>query len=185
MNKELSLIPYVSEENATGEIKRVYDEIRGTFGMIPAPLKQHSVYPEVLIGQWQMMKEMVLNDESNFSHKLLAMMRMVVSSAPSLDCDYCVGFNESMLINMFGLTIEEINMIKAHPSSANLNEKDKKMLIYMIDATTKPKEINKAQIQELRNLGWSDKDIFKGIKLSTQMVAMTLLVDTLDIPRDF
>jgi hypothetical protein len=32
---------------------------------------------------------------------------------------------------------------------------------------------------------YTDKDIFDGLKMSTQMVAMTLMVDTLKIPRDF
>jgi len=179
-----SLIPYTSEKDATGEVKRVYEEVKVAFGMLPAPMKQYSVNPGLLANQWEMYQ--VTGANTNFSHQLTAMMRMSVASAPALDCDYCVGLNEGMLLNMFKMDMKEINAIKKDPHAAtSLNDKDKKMLIFMVESTTKPKEVNKAQVDELRQLGWSDKDIFDGLKMATQMVAMTLMVDTLKIPRDF
>ena len=179
-----SLLPYVSEKDATKEVKKVYDEVKSAFGMLPAPMKQFSVNPALLTNQWDMYK--ALGQNKNFSNQLTAMMRMTVASDPALDCDYCIGFNEGMLINMFKMDIKEINAVKKDPHLAtSLNEKDKKMFIFMVESTTKPKEVNKAQVDELRQLGWSDKDIFDGLKMATNMVAITLMVDTLKIPRDF
>jgi len=178
-----SLIPYTSVKDATGEVKKVYDQVQAAFGMVPAPILQHSVSPANLQALWNQFAAM---HNANFSEQLQAMMRMSVSAAPALDCDYCIGLNESMLINMFKMDMKEINAVKKDPHAAtSLNQKDKKMLIFMVESTTKPKEVNKAQLDELRKLGWSDKDIFDGLKMSTQMVAMTLMVDTLKIPRDF
>ncbi len=178
-----SLLPYTEQKDATGEVKAIYDQVQGAFGMVPAPIMQHSTSPSNLKALWGQFGAM---HNANFSDQLQAMMRMSVASAPALDCDYCVGFNEGMLINMFKMDMKEINAVKKDPkNSTSLNDKDKKMLIFMVDATRNPKKVDKAQIDELRKLGWSDKDIFDGLKMSTQMVAMTLLVDTLKIPRDF
>lgn len=178
-----SLIPYTSVQDAKGEVKAIYEQVQSAFGMVPAPLQQHSVNPAVLKALWAGFA--ALHNE-NFSEQLQAMMRMSVASAPALDCDYCIGFNEGMPINMFKMDAKEINAVKKDPHAAtSLNDKDKKMLICMVESTTKPKEVNKAQIDELRNLGWSDKDIFDGLKMATNMVAITLMVDTLKIPRDF
>ncbi|HFQ61471.1 MAG TPA: hypothetical protein ENK39_04125 [Epsilonproteobacteria bacterium] len=178
-----SLVPYTSVKDAKGEVKAIYDQVKGAFGMVPAPIAQHSTNPAMLKVLWSQFG--ALNNE-NFSQKLQAMMRMSVSAADALYCDYCVGFNEGMLINMFKLDMKEINAVKKDPRNAtSLNEKDKKMLIFMVDATRNPKKVDKAQVDELRKLGWSNKDIFDGLKMSTQMVAMTLMVDTLKIPRDF
>ena len=178
-----SLLPYTEQKDATGEVKAIYDQVQGAFGMVPAPILQHSTSPANLKALWVQFGAM---HNANFSDQLQAMMRMSVSSAPALDCDYCVGFNEGMLINMFKMDMKELSAVKKDPHAAtSLNEKDKKMLIFMVESTTKPKEVNKAQIDELRKLGWSDKDIFDGLKMATQMVAMTLMVDTLKIPRDF
>jgi len=178
-----SLIPYTPVKEAKGEVKAIFDQVESAYGMVPAPIAQHSTNPAMLKVLWSQFG--ALHNE-NFSQQLQTMMRMSVSAAPALDCDYCVGFNEGMLINMFKMDMKEINAVKKDSHAAkSLNEKDKKMLIFMVESTTKPKDIDKAQIDELRKLGWSDKDIFDGLKMATQMVAMTLMVDTLKISRDF
>jgi len=178
-----TLIPYTSEKAATGEVKEIYTQVKGAFGMIPAPILQHSTNPAQLKALWGQFGAM---HNGNFSEKLQAMMRMTVASSDGLDCDYCVGFNEGMLLNMFKMDMKEIIAVKKDPTNAtSLNEKDKKMLIFMVDAVRNPKKVDKAQVDELRKLGWNDKDIFDGVKKSTQMAAMTMLVDTLKIPRDF
>ena len=43
-----SFIPYTSEANATGEVKKIYEEVKAGFGIIPAPIMQHSVSRESL-----------------------------------------------------------------------------------------------------------------------------------------
>ena len=177
-----SLIPYTSVKEAKGEVKKVYDEVEKAFGMVPAPVQQHSVNPALLKNLWEMFKA---ESNPNFSQKLTAIMRMSVANVPKLECDYCIGFNESMLINMFKMDLKEIQAIKKDYRTAKLEPKDKKMLLFMVDSTTNPKDIDKAQMDELRKLGWSDRDIFDGLKMATQMVAMTLMVDTLKISRDF
>jgi len=178
-----SLIPYTEQKDAKGEVKAIYDQVQGAFGMVPAPILQHSVSPANLKALWAQFGAM---HNENLSQQLQAMMRMTVAASDGLDCDYCVGFNEGMLINMFKMDMKEINAVKKDPHVAtSLQEKDKKMLIFMVDAVRNPKKVDKAQVDALRKLGWTDKDIFDGVKMSTQMAAMTLLVDTLKIPRDF
>jgi len=178
-----SLIPYTAQKDAKGEIKAIYDQVQGAFGMVPAPILQHSVSPDSLKALWVQFGS---QHNTNFSDQLQAMMRMTVAASDGLACDYCVGFNEGMLINMFKMDMKQINAVKKDPHNAKaLGDKDKKMLIFMVDAVRNPKKVDQAQVDELRKLGWSDKDIFDGVKMSTQMAAMTLLVDTLKIPRDF
>ena len=178
-----SLIPYTAQKDAKGEIKAIYDQVQGAFGMVPAPILQHSVSPASLKALWVQFGS---QHNENFSNQLQAMMRMTVAASDGLDCDYCVGFKEGMLINMFKMDMKQINAVKKDPrNDTALGEKDKKMLLFMVDAVRNPKKVDKAQVDELRKLGWSDKDIFDGVKMSTQMAAMTLLVNTLKISRDF
>jgi len=180
---EEPLIPYTAQKDAKGEVKVIYDQVEKAFGTVPAPILQHSVNPESLKALWVQFGS---QHNENFSNQLQAMMRMTVASSDGLDCDYCIGFNEALLLNMFKMDMKEINAVKKDPKNAtSLKEKEKKMLIFMVDAVRNPKKVDKAQVDELRKLGWSDKDIFDAVKMSTQMAAMTLLVDTLKIPRDF
>jgi uncharacterized peroxidase-related enzyme len=168
------LIDYVSIDKATGDVKAVYEEIIASFGMVPEPIKLLSLNPAMLRNQWESYKVSMSN--KNFSMKLGAMMRMLV--AENNDCKYCVGFNKGMLMNMMKISEDEIEALKKDPSTTTLDEKEKAMLLHMIKATRTPHSVSKLDIDNLKKLGWSEKDIMEGTKQATDMVSMTLLIDT-------
>lgn len=156
-----TLIPYISETNATGEVKTIYEEVKNTFGMIPAPIMQHSISPELLKNHWDLFRTTGKNN--NFSPKFLA----------------------KMLKHMFHMSDEELKDIQKDPSHAKLTPKEQKMLLFLLTATKDPLSLQKDSFDELRNLGWNDKDIFEGLKMATQMVAAIYMVNALKIPSDF
>ena len=179
-----SLIPYISEVNATGEVKKIYSEVKAGFGMIPAPIMQHSVSPALLENHWDFFK--ATGQNKNFSPKFLAIMRMTIATSGAFQhCDYCVDGNTMMLKQMFKMTDKELQEIQKDPSKANFDKKNSAMLSFLLQATKDPKSLNKASFDELRTLGWNDKDIFEGLKMATQMVAAIYMVNSLKIPSDF
>jgi len=179
-----SLIPYVSEANATGEIKKIYQEVKENFGMIPAPIMQHSISPELLKNHWDYFKATGKN--KNFSQKFLAIMRMTIATSGAFQhCDYCVEGNAMMLKGMFKMSDKELKAIQKDSSLAKFEPKEQKMLSFLLTATKDPHSLTKASFDELRKLGWSDKDIFEGLKMATQMVAAIYMVNSLKIPVDF
>jgi uncharacterized peroxidase-related enzyme len=182
--KEQSFIPYVSENNAKGEVKNIYAQVKGAFGMIPAPIMQYSVSPELLKNHWEYFGAVAKN--KNFDPRFLAIMRMSIATSGSFQrCDYCVDGNAMVLKSMFKMPASEIKAIQKSPDSAKLKPKEKKMLKFLLTSTSNPKSLSKASFDELRKLGWSDKDIFEGIKMATQMVAAIYMVNTLNISSDF
>ena len=171
------LINYVSEADAKDDVKAVYAEIKAAYGMVPEPIKGFSLNPAMLRNQWEMYK--IMGSNKNFSPKLGAMMRMLV--AESKNCSYCVGFNKGMLLNMLKVPESEIIALQNDPSSANLNEKEKAMLLFMLKTTSNPHQINIEDIDSLKKLAWSEKDIMEGAKQATTMVAVSLFIDTFKI----
>jgi len=179
-----SLIPYVSEANATGDIKKIYSEVKADFGMIPTPIMQHSVSPALLANHWNFFK--AIGQNKNFSPKFLAIMRMTIATSGIFQhCDYCVKGNAMMLKQMFKMTDKDLKAIQKDPSKANFNKKESKMLSFLLTATSDSHSLNKASFDELRKLGWSDKDIFEGLKMATQMVAAIYMVNSLHLAVDF
>lgn len=176
-----SLLSYVSEKDATASVKNVYDEIRSTWGFVPIVLKQYSLHPALLKAQWDLYKS--LGSNKNFSPKMTTMMRFVI--AESSDCNYCIGLNQGMLLNMFHLSMDEVNRLKDDAKSAKLDEKQKRMLLFILQSIRSPHSNNKLDITELHTLGWSDKDIFDGVKMGTDMVSGALLIDALHIQKDY
>jgi len=177
---EENLITIISEKNAKGEVKEVYEDIKNTFGMVPNAMKHQSISPEILKNSWEFIKIELTN--KNFSPKLSAMIRLLVGGQK--DCHYCMGVNEGMLINMFKVSIAEVNELKKDPSSAPLNNKDKAMLLFVLKATKNAQSVTKADILNLEKIGWSEKDIFEGVKMGANIIAFTITLDTFKIARD-
>ena len=171
------LISYTSVEQAKDDVKVVYSEIKAAFGIVPEPIKGLSLNPAMLRNTWEMYK--IMGSNKNFSPKTTTMMRYLIAEANH--CEYCVGFNKGMLLNIFKLSEDEINTLQKDPSSAKLDEKQKAMLLFMLKSTSHPAEVNQTDIDTLKKLGWSEKDIMEGVKQATEMVATSLFIDTFKI----
>ena len=131
-----NLLTMVSEQEARGEVKEVYDEVRAAFGGVPNAIKHQSMSPE--------------------------MMRMMVGNGE--DCHYCVGANEGLLVNIYKLSMDEVNAIKKDPTTAKLDAKQKAMFLFLVKSTGHPKSVTRSDINGLKKLGWSEKDIFEGVR---------------------
>ena len=171
------LISYTSSDKATGDVKVVYAEIKKAWGMVPEPMKALSLNPKLLRNQWEFYK--TIGENKNLDPKMGTMMRYLI--AEQHQCKFCIGFNKGMLLNMFKLSLKEVEALEKDPSSAKLDDKQKEMLLFMLKSTSKPHDVNKKDIAKLKKLGWSEKDIMEGAKEAMDMVATSLFIDTFKI----
>lgn len=176
-----SLLSFTAPKDATGLVKEVYDEIKAKWGFVPVVIQQYSLNPQLLKAQWDLYS--TLGDNKNFDPKMMTIMRMLISEKH--DCAYCVGLNKGMLLNMFKLSLDEINTIAKDPSTANIEEKQKSMLLFMLKAANTPNDTTATDIANLKKLGWTDKDIFEGVKSAANMVSGAILIDALKIQKDY
>jgi len=77
------------------------------------------------------------------------------------DHQYCANFNGQMLAKMGGLSEDQLKSIGANPEGAPLDEKGKAMLLFVLKALKSPETVETKDVDSLRNLGWSDQDIYK------------------------
>jgi len=176
-----SLLTFTAQEDATGLVKEIYDEMKTAWGFVPVVLQQYSLNPKLLKAQWDLYA--ALGENKNFDPKMMTMMRMLVSDKH--DCEYCVGLNKGMLLNMFKMPMDDIKALTLDPSTAKLDEKQKTMLLFMIKSANTPLETTASEITALQKLGWSDKDIFEGVKSAANMVSGAIVIDALKIQKDY
>ena len=176
-----SLIGFTDTKEAKNDVKAVYEEITKAWGFVPVVIKQYSVNPKLLRSQWELYKELAQN--KNFDQKMLAMMRMLLGE--SQDCAYCVGLNKGMLVNMFHLPMDEVVALSKNAKSAKLDAKQKAMLLFIIKAVQSPHKTTAEDIKQLKKLGWSDADIFEGVKSGTNVISATTLIDALKLQKDY
>jgi uncharacterized peroxidase-related enzyme len=173
----MSLLNIPAEETATEDVKAVYAEINEAWGIVPEPLKALSLNPKILRNQWEFYK--IVGANENFEPKMTTMMRYLISE--QYECEFCIGFNKGMLINMFNVSEKEIEAMQKNPVTVELEKKQKNMLLFMLKSTSKPHNVSKDDIDELKKLGWSEKDIMEGAKEAMDMVATSLFIDTFKI----
>lgn len=99
----------LSEEDATGKAKEVYDEIRAAFGMVPNFFKaQATVDPEWLALNWQREK-LIMLAEGALDRKTKELLAMAISLVNG--CEYCSLAHEGVALTS-GASQEEVNETK-------------------------------------------------------------------------
>ena len=86
---------------------------------------------------------------------------------------------------MFKVPMDRIVALSKDPNSAKLDKKQKTMLLFILKAVKTPHDTTTKEIDALKKLGWSDQDIFEGVKAGTNVIVATLLIDALKLQRDF
>lgn len=177
----MTLINTVSTQEAQGQIAEIYQEIAKSFGQVPNAIQMFSVSPAMLAIQWR--KISYYRAHPNLGLPLLAAIRMLVSQENA--CEYCIDFNAGLLINMAGLSPEQVRAMQSDPASAPFAEKDKAMLLFVLKATRAPKEVGESDVQHLRALGWTDADLFDAVLAGAFNQAADTVFNTFKIERDF
>lgn len=177
----MSIIHTVAPEQANGKVAQVYAHVKEAFGMVPNAIQLYSASPDLLEQMTQQTAYYMQHPSLGFP--LLALIRLLVSEQN--DCAYCIGFNESMLINRAGYTMEQIAATKRNPAVAPLAEKDKAMLLFVLKGTSTPKSVCKEDIDSLHALGWSDHDIVDGLYHGARNVAVDIMFNALKVENDF
>jgi uncharacterized peroxidase-related enzyme len=178
---DIALIETVAPQDATGDVAKVYQEINATWKMVPNPIKIYSTNPEILKNRWESYKLSSLH--KSIDDKFQTMLRMLVSSQH--DCEYCVGINESFLINMYKVPVSDVLAMKKDPTKAPLAEKEKALLLFVLKATKNPNSTTKENIENLRKLGWSDAEIFFATNMGANMVAADILINAFKVKIDY
>lgn len=176
----MSLLNTPTVENATGEVKEIFDEIQEAFGMIPNGITLWSASPNALRGQWDSIKVRMSKDQEN--QKLHTIIRYLVSGES--DCTYCVGFNGGMLMNYYGVSQDELIAIKENPSDAPLDEKNKALLLFAMKSIKDADSVTKDDIALLKELGITEMEMFDIVHAASHMLVVNTLFKTFKVQQD-
>lgn len=85
----MARVPYVSEEEATGEVRAVYDEIRSSRGLATVPNFWRAIAhnPAYLRAEWDKLN--VIMDNGALDRRTKEIIAVAVSATNN--CDYCLS----------------------------------------------------------------------------------------------
>ncbi len=177
----VAIIDTVAPKDATGDVADVYNAILAQWHMVPNPIKLYSTNPELLKNKWASYQQM--DKHKTVGPKLQTVIRMTVSAQH--DCQYCVGLNESLLINAFKMDAGKVMAMKKDPTAAPLPANEKALLLFVLKAVHDAKSVTKADIKALNAHGWSDAEIFFATNYAAEMVATDILINAFKVEIDY
>lgn len=175
----MALILTTPQEKAEGRLAELYREVEQMFGVVPDGVKLLGVSPGILDNQIQIMGH--YHGHPTLGTPLLAMIRMMVANA--CKSSYCTNMNRGLL-ERAGLTKEQIDAALTDPGKAPLAEKEKVMLLFVLKACDDPHSATGADMDNLKNLGWTEKDIFEAVAHGARAVGTNIIFDTFRVNQD-
>lgn len=170
-------IELIEKENASDEVRAIYEDIEAAFGMIPNLFKTYAHFPALLQVNWEKTKVLLMGGE--LTRELKESIAVVVSAANS--CNYCVA-SHSMALQMMGFNQERIDDLTKNIESPQITPRDKKILEYTRKATLTPHKITEEETDELKALGLSESQIVEVLGVMELFTGYNKFIDSLAIP---
>ncbi len=170
----MSRITLTDPKAATGIVGEIFGEIQKTFGMVPNLFRAYANNADLLRTNWEKHKAIMVQGE--LSRKTKESMALTISAAN--DCDYCVAAH-SMALKMLKVAEAEIEKIKRFEFQ---DEREGAIINFAFKAGTEPHRVTDQDLQRLRDLGFSDKQILEALGVMEIFSAYNRFLDALDIP---
>ena len=151
----MAWIKVIDEDEATGNLKRIYEKIKGKRGKVANIMKIHSLNPRSMETHLALYVNLMFG-QSNLSREEREIIATVVSAANK--CDYC-KLHHGEALNYYWKNLEKVQAFMNDPLSFDVPERTKAMIKYAIKLTKTPEEVTEEDIKSLRTVGFSDRDI--------------------------
>ncbi len=145
----------VKEEDASGELKMIYERIRGTRGKASNIFLSQSLNPGALESHLDLYLQIMFG-KGTLSRPQREMIAVVVSAAN--DCEYCVA-HHSTALRRYIADDGFVGQLARDFMGAKLEPKERAMLEYATKLTRKPSTISEDDLERLRKVGFSDDEI--------------------------
>jgi len=149
-------IETIEPENATGELKDIYDDLIRSRGKIAEVHKIQSLNPKSIVNHMELYMTLMFG-KSPLKRVYREMVAVVVSKAN--DCTYCQIHHAEAVLH-YWKDQKRVDRLRDDYRKAQLSEKEQALCEYAWKLTTKPlaTEDGKA-IEKLRSAGWNDRAI--------------------------
>jgi len=151
----MAWIETIDEPDATGELRAIYEEIVETRGKLSNILRVHSLNPPALQAHLRLYHQLLFG-RSDLRRAEREALATVVSAAN--DCGYCVRHHAEAL-NAYWKDRARVNRLIDDYHAVEMPERMRAMLDYGTKLTHDPAAVTEADVQTLRDAGFSDRDV--------------------------
>ena len=154
-NKDISRLRVPAEEDAPPGVKALYDKAVEKLGFVPNVLRVYALRPRHL-ELWNAFYDDLMRGDSGLTKVQREMLAVVVSTTNR--CHYCIVSHSAYLRKLTGdpLLVEQL---RTGYKYADLEPRDRAMLDFAVKLTEQSSSCSEADVEALREAGWTDEDI--------------------------
>ncbi|MBI3993527.1 MAG: peroxidase-related enzyme [Candidatus Lambdaproteobacteria bacterium] len=154
---KISALPIAAEDALGEDLKKYFAKAQEKLGLVPNVLKAYTLRQERLRNFMTMYNELMLGKDSGLSKLEREMIAVVVSSANR--CYYCLVAH-GQAVRQYSEDPQLGEMLVMNYRVAKLSARQRAMLDYAWRLTATPFEVSEADRKALRDVGFSNEDIF-------------------------
>jgi uncharacterized peroxidase-related enzyme len=153
--ERLTWLEVPDEESLPAGVKALHEAPHEKLGFVPNVLRLYALRPTHLL-LWNDHYEELMKGDSGLSKAEREMIAVVVSIAN--ECRYCIAAHSAALRK---LTKDPplADSIAADHTTAAIEPRARAMLDYARKLTLRPTEMSEADVDALREAGWTDEDV--------------------------
>ena len=161
----MTWIRIVSIEDSNGKLRRLYGRVAGPDGNVDNIMMAHSLRPHSMEGHMALYKNVLHHSSNEIPKWFLEALGVLVSHLNR--CEYCLEHHANgmarLLANdnraaMIRSTLESSS--SGSPSEV-FTPREQAALVYARGLTETPAEVTEADVERLRDAGWSDGEILE------------------------
>jgi len=173
----MAKIPYVERENASPEIKDLYDQVQSKLGLVPNVVKAMANSPVLLQGFMPFLGAALGPSAVDAPLKELA----IITTSKLNGCSYCTA-HHTVAGKKAGLSVEKINALP-DPNSSLLDEKEKAVVRFAKEVTEDVAASDES-INQLRKY-FNDSQIAELTMVIGVFNVLTRFADTFKVDLEF
>ena len=154
---KVSALPIAPDEALGEDLQKYFAKAQEKLGLVPNVLRAYTLRQERLRNFMNMYNELMLGKDSGLSKLEREMIAVVVSSANR--CYYCLVAH-GQAVRQYSEDPQLGEMLVMNYRVAELSPRQRAMLDYAWRLTATPFEISEADRKALRDVGFSNEDIF-------------------------
>jgi uncharacterized peroxidase-related enzyme len=151
----MSWIQTIDETEADGALREVYERIAGDRGKVSNIMRCQSLNPEAMKAHLELYETIVYGDNGLSREE-----RELVATAVSVTngCEYCTN-HHAVALGKYWRDDERLDRFVEDLQAVDLSDRKRAMVDYATDLTEAPDEVDRDDVERLRDTGLDDEEI--------------------------
>ena len=173
-------LPVIEEDEATGEVAEIYDEIRREMQLpvVPNYLKAVSVSPDMLAFVWDIFR--AYDKYTTLPKSLIAMISYTIATRGN--CTYCSASHE-LTCRTLGIDEDTLDYLIKDLDHVN-PQRIRAIIEFTLKAAKHPQELVRADYDKLRDQGVTEEELVELVLIAGFSVMSDVLADALQVEVD-